>query len=118
MAFEGERFAFEEREMGHGNQMTRGTMGPFGIPLPFPHDLIVSDHGTVGMITAVSLPEIDIASRTGENRTVLITSSTILHGEGTTTLRTGETITVIGQSDNEGRIVAQFIRIFPPPPQQ
>ncbi len=111
MSFEAEHFEFEYRS-GYGFP-AEGTIGPFGIPLPFPHEFIESNHGTVGTISTIHFPIIQITNRVGNQQSILVSSSTSFDNEGTSTLSVGETIVVVGQPDQQGHIVAQFIRCSP-----
>ncbi len=114
MLFEAERHGFERVppfNHGPGSFAT-----PFGM-FPLPHEFIEDGHGAVGTLTNVALPLLTLQTRTGSSETILVSTSTIIHGEATsTTLSQGEAVIVLGEPDTQGYIEAQLIRILPPMP--
>lgn len=93
----------------------RPAFTPSGFVMP--HAFIESNHGAVGMITAVTPPTITMRTRGGVERDVLVSSSTRIRtadDQITMPLSEGDQIVVLGAPDVEGRINAQIIRVLPP----
>ncbi len=82
-----------------------------------PHGFLQDGHGAVGSITAITLPTFLIETRDGANQTILISTSTLIRDmhapDATTTLSVGDRIIVLGDPDNQGRINARIINVFP-----
>ncbi len=87
---------------------------PNGFMMPY-YGFIPNNHGSVGTITAVTLPTLSLRTRAGTNKIVLISSSTIIRGEndtGTSSLIAGDKIIVLGEPDRQNRIDAHFIHVL------
>ena len=83
-------------------------------------DNMPNPHGAFGMVVAAHLPTIVIKGPNEAEKTVSIQSGTQVRSfhdaAASTTIKNGDFVVVIGSPDDEGRIVASFIRILPPPP--
>ncbi len=81
-------------------------------------DDLPSSYGASGRIIKVDLPRIIIADRDNIEKTILITSSTIIKqykGDASTTdIHTDDLATVIGAPNSRLEIEAKLIRLLPP----
>ncbi len=87
---------------------------PNGFMMPY-YGFIPNNHGSVGTITAVTLPTLSLRTRAGTNKIVLISPSTLIRGEndtGTSSLVAGDQIIVLGEPDSQGRIDAHLIHVL------
>lgn len=79
-------------------------------------------HGTAGTIISVNLPTIIVADKDNTERTVVIRDTTIIRSiDGNlkpTDLSPHNFIVAIGTPDPSGELLANFIRVMPPPPTQ
>ncbi len=80
-------------------------------------DDISAAHGVSGKIVSISLPTIVVADQDNVEKTVSISSDTIIRKLRTTIspgdLSPGDLIVVIGSPDNKTEIGATFIRVLP-----
>jgi hypothetical protein len=81
----------------------------------------VNSHGAVGKIVSTQLPSIVITDRDGIEKTILISTSTMIKEAKETVkdtdLQIDEFVTVIGNPNNKAEIEAKLIRIMPNPEQ-
>lgn len=87
--------------------------GPAGFVAPPPPTVI---HGVAGTVIDVGTSTVSVENQEGNERSVEVPSGTVIR-EGDNTIvignmAVGDQITVIGEPDDEGQIVARFIRIF------
>jgi len=91
---------------------------PFALPSDSDEDNMPNPHGAFGMIVSVHLPTMMIKGPVEAEKTIIITNDTTvrdIHNQAaSTTLINGQNVVVIGEPDDQGRIVASFIRILPP----
>lgn len=102
---------FEHRNMEHRFLFS---FFPGGFMVPY-YGFIPNNHGSVGTITAVTLPTLSLKTRAGTNKIVLISTSTLIRGEnnaGTSSLVAGDQVVVLGEPDSQGRIDAHLIHIL------
>jgi hypothetical protein len=89
---------------------------PGNLPLPVPEPPFLGAHGVTGPILSVSGNSVVIQGRDAE-QVVLVGEDTViwrLRDRGQfADLTVGERIAVIGKPDDQGRIEAAMIRIFP-----
>ena len=115
--FKGE---FSERWDEHYMGMMSGPRSPFsafsdsGSRAPSPH-------GTAGQVVSATSDQVVVQGPGDTESLVVISPQTIIrsfHQQGTTTdIKAGSWITAIGSPDENGRLVATFIRIMPAPQQ-
>jgi hypothetical protein len=109
---------FEHREM-HGDQwdhmQSQGSTGPMNT---FMNDPFGPSHGTFGTITAITSTSsatgtmlLDIEENNGNEKTVLVSTSTDVDG----TIATNDRVVVLGFPNDHGEIEARLIRVFPNP---
>lgn len=100
----------------------RNFIGPLGGGFGgiFPGPGMPGGHGAVGEILSISLPQIVVAGPDNLEKTVLISTSTIVRefqNEITTDkLKIGDFVVVLGNPNEAGQVDAKLIRIMPPPP--
>jgi hypothetical protein len=87
--------------------------GPFGkMPDQFPNG-----HGTIGKIAKIELPNIIVIDRDNTEKVVIIDQETDIISQRdaikSTDLKVGDSIVVIGSPNDQGQIVAKFIRMLP-----
>jgi len=112
------------RQAGFSYRWSNHYAEVFGGSSPFSFrpdtDDLSAPNGAAGMIVAVHLPEVTVKDPDQAEKVILISSNTVIrrfHGIATTSdIRTGDVLTAIGEPDSEGRIVATFVRLVPPPP--
>ena len=106
----------------HSNyaQQFAADRSPLGLPNDGDADNMPNPHGAFGVIVSVQLPAIIIKGPAEAEKTVVVTDKTVVrsfHDQvASSTLAAGQGVVVIGDPDDQGRIVASFIRILPPPP--
>lgn len=89
---------------------------------------LADGHGAVGSVTLVAPPRIELVGREGQQRTILVTSDTLVAiGDRSAVaapleagdissiaeLKPGVRLVVIGQPDEAGQLIARIIRIVP-----
>ncbi len=88
-------------------RMFRHMPGAFG---PF------DAHGVAGEVTQVSTSTITVVSSDGNERTVSISSGTLIRGmTGALTMaeiKAGDRVTILGDPEPDGQVFARFIRVF------
>jgi hypothetical protein len=93
-----------------------------GSPFAFRPDAddLAAANGAAGKVVAVNLPQVTVKNPDQAEKVILISPATVirrLHAVATTTdIRPGDVLIAIGSPDAEGRIVATFVRLMPPPP--
>lgn len=79
-----------------------------------------SGHGVSGSILSVASSSLSISGRDGVEKTVLVSSSTIVRENrediSASDLEKGETVVVLGAPNAQGQIQAELIRILPSMP--
>ena len=92
-------------------------MAPWGIP---PSEFS-GGHGVIGKIVKIELPKIIVADKDNIEKEVLISSSTIIRKFRDTitpqNIDTDDFIIVLGSPNDNGEVVAKFIRLLPSPEQ-
>jgi hypothetical protein len=103
--------------------MMNGNLGtPFGTPGMLGgingQRSMANANGAQGTITAINGDNLTVNGNNGVNSTINITSSTIIRQETSggqdlkiSDLHTGETVTVLGDPDSQGQIVAKYIGV-------
>lgn len=95
-----------------------GSQSPFDILDNRDADSMPNAHGAFGMIVSNRLPYIVVKGSFEAEKTIVVTNSTIvrdIHDQtASTSLGTGQSVVVMGWPDEQGRIIASFIRILPP----
>lgn len=105
-----------------GDNFERNFVGPLGGGFggTFPGPGMPGGHGAVGEILSISLPQIVIAGPDNLEKTVLISTSTIVrefqNQITTDKLKVGDFVVVLGNPNEAGQVDAKLIRIMPPPP--
>ncbi len=98
------------------HDMNHGFSFPFLLGDFMPsYGFIQNNHGSVGTIIAVTPTMLSIKTRAGTNRTILISTSTVIRGDndvGITSLAAGDQIVVLGEPDSQDRLDAHFIHIL------
>jgi hypothetical protein len=93
-----------------------GIFGIAPLPTPKPSNDFPNAHGTFGTILNIATSDITINSPDGVERTVRLSSSTIIKERseniGPADLEAGEPIVVIGSPNNQGQIDARLIRVM------
>jgi hypothetical protein len=94
---------------------------PKSMLAPFMHNNDdMNAHGAIGVISSVGDNQLMVKNPFEAEKIVIFGSNTtihVMHGDGTTTdLVPGQHILTIGSPDDQGRIIATFIRIIPTPP--
>jgi hypothetical protein len=88
--------------------------GPAGMVAPA---MPVNIHGAVGTIIDVETSTIAVKDQQNNEQSVAVISGTVIRsGEKDITigsLAPGDHITVIGEPNDQGQIIARFVRIFP-----
>lgn len=89
---------------------------PLGFPL---QDEFRASHGAVGEVISISLPTLVVAGPDSVEKTVLITSDTLVRKfDGDVKpedIKTGDFLVAIGDPNESSQIQAKLIRILPPP---
>lgn len=84
-------------------------------------DELSGGHGAIGKIVKVNLPIITVIGPDNIEKTIIVNDDTNIHQQrGTSSidvLTADQYISVLGTPNDQGQIVAKFIRIVPPPPQ-
>lgn len=79
-------------------------------------------HGAIGKIVKVNLPTIVVIGPDNIEKTILLSDDTTVHQlrnvSSTDKLEVDQYITVLGAPNDDGQIVAKFIRVIPPPMMQ
>lgn len=100
--------AFGDNERGEGG----GMMGDRGFP---------NAHGAVGRIIKISIPTMSVLGPDNIEKIITMSDDTKVRylRDATTilSLKQDDYVVVIGSPNDEGEIVARFIRILPPPTQ-
>jgi len=103
--------------------MMNSSLGtPFGTPgmLGGPNGQLsmANANGAQGTISAINGDNLTVDGNNGVSSTISITSSTIIRQETSggsdlkiSDLRTGQTVTVLGDPDSQGQIVAKYIGV-------
>lgn len=111
---------FSYRWHSHYAEQFAGDRSPLALFHDGDADNTPNPHGAFGMIASVQLPLIVIKGPAEAEKTIVVTSETVVRDEhdpaASTTLAAGQGVVVIGRPDDQGRVVASFIRIIPPPP--
>ena len=112
---------FSERWDRHYMEVMGGPRSPFSA-FSDTDDRAPSPHGMAGIIVSSNNGQLVVNSPNNTEDVIIVGSSTLIrdfHKQGTTTdVKVGSWITAIGSPDENGRLIATFIRIMPPPPQQ
>lgn len=78
-------------------------------------------NGSIGKILSIQLPILMIEDKDNVEKTIRLSSDTIIRKERTTLaqtdLYTNDIIVVIGSPNAHGEVEAKFIRLLPPPPE-
>ncbi len=112
---------FSSRWAGHYADVFGTMHGPFAFP-GFGRDAddINTTNGAIGTVMSVNLPTVAVKNPNEAEKVVLISPKTVIRkfrAAGTTTdIRTGDFLVTVGTPDDDGRIVATFVRIMPPMP--
>jgi hypothetical protein len=92
------------------------------LPTDNDSDNMPNPHGAFGMIVSVQLPTMIIKGPVEAEKTIVISTSTLIrdiHDQtASTSLSAGQNVVVIGEPDEQGRIIASFVRILPNNPPQ
>lgn len=108
-----------------GENYHRNFAGPkAGFLREFERDLLGKDfiesHGVFGSIIEIKDSELIIKGKDNIEKIVVVNEQTDIRRFGDNIelkdLSMDETVVVIGQPDDEGKIEAKFIRVMPPPP--
>jgi len=82
-------------------------------------NMIPGGHGATGQILSISLPQVIITGSDNLEKTVLISTSTLIRqfqeNIQDTNLKVGDFIVVIGNPNNIGQVEAKLIRVMPSP---
>ena len=92
----------------------------FGGPGIMMHGGLPSSHGSMGTIVSVALPILTVAVPNGPEMQVHVSTSTLIRNQNNTVaptfLKSGDTIIVLGEPDeDEGFVDARLIRVMPAP---
>lgn len=125
----GVRVGYHEARFAHsfGDNYDRMFVGPHhggpgdGFGLPFQgHPAGMNDHGAVGQVVSVALPDIVIAGIDKVEKTVVVSPQTIIRQYRNTAtandIHVGSFVVVIGNPTATGDVAADLIRLMPPPP--
>ena len=109
---------FSERWDRHYMEVMGGPRSPFST-FPDMNNRAPSPHGTTGQVISYNNDQL-VVKGPGDIENVIIVSPTTtirqFHEQGTTTeIKAGSWLTAIGSPDENGRLVATFIRIMPAP---
>jgi len=95
-----------------GDMMGKG----FGIM----RDGFPNSHGTVGKVINITLPNIIVLGEGNIEKVVILNEGTLIQKFrdtiGPEDLKVDDFVVVIGNSNEESKIEAKFVRIVPPPP--
>ncbi len=95
-----------------------GPSSPFG--LSDADDNALSPHGAFGTVIGVNLPSFAVRGPDEAEKIVIIGPQTVIRSmrnpATTSDIRTGQSVIIIGEPDEQGQIDASFVRIVPPPP--
>lgn len=113
---------FSQRWTAHYGDVFGGPGSPFffaRIDKDGDGDFMAASNGAAGKVIAVRYPSVAVKGPNEVEKVVIVGTSTIvrqMRSQGSTTdIRVGDMMTAIGQPDDQGRIVATFVRILPPP---
>lgn len=102
----------------HYTDMFGGMRSPFAINPDA--DEISSADGAAGKVVAVNLPTVAVKGPNEVEKVIVIGPATVIRQfrdpATTTDIHIGDTLIGIGEPDSQGRIVATFVRLIPPPP--
>lgn len=91
----------------------------FGMGMGMFRDEMSGGHGIIGKIIKVNLPTLVVLGTDNIEKVILTNDSTSVHQQrqvaAITTLAVDQYITVLGSPNDQGEVVAKFIRIIPPP---
>lgn len=95
-----------------------GDRSPLALPMDGDGDIMPNPHGAFGVIVSESLPTLIIKGPHEAEKTIVVTPETTIkniHDDAaSSSLAVGQGVVTIGAPDEQGRIVASFIRILPP----
>lgn len=84
-----------------------------------PFDDLAGGHGAAGKIVKINLPTFIVSSPDGIEKTVLVTDDTNIRQFRETisskNLQLDQHVVVLGSPNDDGNVVAKFIRVLPPP---
>jgi hypothetical protein len=97
----------------HNFYGAQGGGGPMGSSMPPP----LATHGIVGTVIDLESPLISVKDQANNEQSVQISSGTVIREGGDTIMigdiMIGDQIAVIGDPNDQGQVVARFIRVFP-----
>lgn len=95
---------------------SRGPMGRMMGNMP---DQFTNGHGTVGKIAKLELPNIIVIDKDSTEKIIITNNDTdiiSINGKiSTTDLKISDQIVIIGTPNDQGQIVAKFVRVLPSP---
>ena len=108
---------FSNNWHSHYAEQFTSKQSPFSIPNDSDADNMPNPHGAFGQIISANLPLIIIKGPIEAEKTIVVTNTTVVrdvHDQvASTSLVAGQGVVVIGYPDEQGRVVASFIRILP-----
>lgn len=104
----------------YGENYQRNFLGPRGGMMGgFFNQRAPVSNGAVGEIVSVNLPQLVVSGPDNLEKTILVGTSTVIRqfqqNLNESQLKTGDFITVLGDPNDQGQIVAKLIRVMPAP---
>ncbi len=111
---------FSSRWGDHYRETFGGPSSPFMMPFSVSdNDDIRTANGAAGQVIGINLPRIAVKGPDEAEKIVVLGSDTVIRRfrdpATTTDIALGDMMIAIGSPDEQGRIVATFVRIVPPP---
>jgi hypothetical protein len=106
-----------------GQNYERNFMGPRGGMMGgfFDNERLPGGHGVIGEILSINLPQIIITGPDNLEKTVLVSTSTVIRQFQTnitsSELKIGDFVVIIGNPNNNGQVEARLVRVMPSPSQ-
>jgi hypothetical protein len=113
-------FASRFGENYYRNFYGEASSGPAGMEAMLGGPPFMNQHGTVGIVMEVSSSSISAQDPGGNEESIAVATGTVIRKVNQTItieeVSPGDHITVIGDPNGDGQILARFIRIFPSGP--
>ncbi|MDB5238868.1 MAG: hypothetical protein JWO00_203 [Candidatus Parcubacteria bacterium] len=113
---------FSSRWSNHYAENFGGMRSPFAMPSGSGSpgdDRLDASNGAVGTVMSVNLPNIAVKNQSEAEKVIVVGSTTIIRKMRSpatvTDIRVGDFLVTVGTPDDQGRIVATFVRIMPTP---
>ena len=111
--------AFFSDNLGNNYREVFGSESHGPILRALPVENLPGAFGATGKVIKINLPTILVAGPDNIEKTVLVSSTTLIRelqdSDDATSIQIGDYVAVIGAPNNQGEIEAKFIRVMPAP---